>query len=237
MAKITQKITPCLWFDSQAEEAAKFYTSIFKNSKIEATTYYDEESSKAAGRPKGSVLTVDFQLEGQSFMALNGGPVFKFTEAVSFVVNCENQKDRLLLGEAQGRRPGNRVRVAERQVRPVLAGGSHGHDGDAEGQGCPEVAASHGCDAQDEEARHRRARAGLSRQAGLTSAEPCSPAFWRANCSLVRPNIPVGPEHPLTDGLSARYPGGGGRESGRSELVRATAGAPKRRRQMAGAGA
>jgi len=93
MAKITQKITPCLWFDSQAEEAAKFYTSIFKNSKIEATTYYDEESSKAAGRPKGSVLTVDFQLEGQSFMALNGGPVFKFTEAVSFVVNCENQKE------------------------------------------------------------------------------------------------------------------------------------------------
>ena len=93
MAKITQKITPCLWFDSQAEEAAKFYTSIFKNSKIEATTYYDEESSKAAGRPKGSVLTVDFQVEGQSFMALNGGPVFKFTEAVSFVVNCENQKE------------------------------------------------------------------------------------------------------------------------------------------------
>ena len=88
-----QKITPFLWFDHQAEEAAKFYTSIFKNSKIEATTYYDEESSKAAGRPKGSVLTVDFQVEGQSFMALNGGPVFKFTEAVSFVVNCENQKE------------------------------------------------------------------------------------------------------------------------------------------------
>ena len=93
MARITQRITPCLWFDSQAEEAVKFYTSIFKNSKIEGTTYYDEESSKAAGRPKGSVLTVDFQLDGQSLMALNGGPVFKFTEAVSFVVNCENQKE------------------------------------------------------------------------------------------------------------------------------------------------
>jgi predicted 3-demethylubiquinone-9 3-methyltransferase (glyoxalase superfamily) len=93
MAKITQRITPCLWFDSQAEEAVKFYTSIFKNSKIEGTTYYDEESSKAAGRPKGSVLTVDFQLDGQRFMALNGGPVFKFTEAVSFVVNCENQNE------------------------------------------------------------------------------------------------------------------------------------------------
>ena len=93
MAKIMQRITPCLWFDSQAEEAAKFYTSIFKNSKIEGMTHYDEESSKAAGRPKGSVLTVDFQLEGQSFMALNGGPVFKFTEAVSFVINCENQEE------------------------------------------------------------------------------------------------------------------------------------------------
>ena len=68
MAKITQRITPCLWFDSQAEEAAKFYTSIFKNSKIDGMTHYDEESSKAAGRPKGSVLTVDFQLEGQSFI-------------------------------------------------------------------------------------------------------------------------------------------------------------------------
>jgi predicted 3-demethylubiquinone-9 3-methyltransferase (glyoxalase superfamily) len=93
MAKITHRITPCLWFDSEAEEAVKFYTSIFKNSKIDGTTYYDEASSKAAGRPKGSVLTVDFQLEGQSFMALNGGPVFKFTEAISFVINCENQKE------------------------------------------------------------------------------------------------------------------------------------------------
>jgi predicted 3-demethylubiquinone-9 3-methyltransferase (glyoxalase superfamily) len=93
MATITQRITPCLWFDSQAEEAVKFYTSIFKNSKIDGMTYYDEASSKAAGRPKGSVLTVDFQLEGQSYMALNGGPVFKFTEAVSFVINCENQKE------------------------------------------------------------------------------------------------------------------------------------------------
>jgi predicted 3-demethylubiquinone-9 3-methyltransferase (glyoxalase superfamily) len=93
MAKITQRITPCLWFDSQAEEAAKFYTSIFKNSNIDGMTHYDEESSKAAGRPKGSVLTVDFQLEGQRFMALNGGPAFKFTEAVSFVINCETQKE------------------------------------------------------------------------------------------------------------------------------------------------
>jgi len=93
MAKITQKITPFLWFDNQAEEAAKFYTSIFKNSKIENVTRYDEEGSKVSGRPKGSAMTVPFQIEGQEFVALNGGPLFKFTEAISFVVNCEIQKE------------------------------------------------------------------------------------------------------------------------------------------------
>jgi predicted 3-demethylubiquinone-9 3-methyltransferase (glyoxalase superfamily) len=93
MAKITQKITPFLWFDNQAEEAAKFYTSIFKNSKIENVTRYDEEGSKVSGRPKGSAMTVPFQIEGQEFVALNGGPLFKFTEAISFVVNCETQKE------------------------------------------------------------------------------------------------------------------------------------------------
>jgi predicted 3-demethylubiquinone-9 3-methyltransferase (glyoxalase superfamily) len=93
MAKITQKITPFLWFDNQAEEAAKFYTSIFKNSKIENVTRYDEEGPKVSGRPKGSVMTVPFQIEGQEFVALNGGPMFKFTEAISFIVNCETQKE------------------------------------------------------------------------------------------------------------------------------------------------
>jgi predicted 3-demethylubiquinone-9 3-methyltransferase (glyoxalase superfamily) len=93
MAKITQKITPFLWFDNQAEEAAKFYTSIFKNSKIENVTRYDEEGSKVSGRPKGSLMTVPFQIEGQEFVALNGGPMFKFTEAISFIVNCETQKE------------------------------------------------------------------------------------------------------------------------------------------------
>ncbi|MGE5173488.1 MAG: VOC family protein [Betaproteobacteria bacterium] len=88
-----QKITPFLWFDNQAEEAVKFYTSIFKDSKIHKITRYDEESSKAAGRPKGTVMTVEFELEGQKFVALNGGPVFKFSEAVSFVVNCDSQDE------------------------------------------------------------------------------------------------------------------------------------------------
>ena len=93
MPRIAQKITPFLWFDNQAEEAVNFYTSIFENSKIESAARYDEEGSKAAGRPKGSVMTVAFQLAGQDFVALNGGPVFKFSEAVSFVVNCESQKE------------------------------------------------------------------------------------------------------------------------------------------------
>jgi predicted 3-demethylubiquinone-9 3-methyltransferase (glyoxalase superfamily) len=92
-AKITQKITPFLWFDDKAEEAAKFYTSIFTNSKIGNITRYDKEAAGPTGRPAGSVMTVDFQLGGQEFVALNGGPMFKFTEAISFVVNCENQEE------------------------------------------------------------------------------------------------------------------------------------------------
>jgi predicted 3-demethylubiquinone-9 3-methyltransferase (glyoxalase superfamily) len=93
VTKITQKITPFLWFDDKAEEAAKFYTAIFKNSKIGKMTRYDEEVAQASGRPAGSVMTVEFQLEGQEFVALNGGPHFKFTEAVSFVVNCETHEE------------------------------------------------------------------------------------------------------------------------------------------------
>lgn len=88
-----QKITPCLWFNDNAEEAVNFYLSIFKNSKLGTITHYGESSSNASGRPKGSVLTITFQLNGQEFMALNGGPQFKFSEAISFIVNCENQKE------------------------------------------------------------------------------------------------------------------------------------------------
>ena len=88
-----QKIMPCLWFDNQAEEAVNLYTSLFKNSKIMNVTRYDEAGAKAAGKSNGSVMTVTFQLDGQEFMALNGGPAFKFTEAISFVVNCETQAE------------------------------------------------------------------------------------------------------------------------------------------------
>jgi len=88
-----QKITPFLWFDDQAEQAAKFYTSVFKNSKVGRILRYDETSAKTAGRPAGSVLTIEFEIGGQKFTALNGGPQFKFNESVSFVVNCETQNE------------------------------------------------------------------------------------------------------------------------------------------------
>jgi len=89
------KITPFLWFDDQAEEAVKFYTSIFKHSKVGKILRYGEEAAKISesGRPPGSVLTIEFELEGQKFTALNGGPAFKFNESISFVVNCETQEE------------------------------------------------------------------------------------------------------------------------------------------------
>jgi predicted 3-demethylubiquinone-9 3-methyltransferase (glyoxalase superfamily) len=93
MPSVVQKITPFLWFEDKAEEAVNFYVSIFKNSKIGSLTRYGEEGAKASGRPKGSVMIVTFQLEGQAFVALNGGPVFQFTEAISFLVNCETQEE------------------------------------------------------------------------------------------------------------------------------------------------
>ena len=91
--KAIQKITPCLWFDGEAEQAAEFYISIFKNSQITAVSRYTEAGHDVHGRPAGSVMTVEFELDGQSFTALNGGPYFKFNEAISFQVNCETQDE------------------------------------------------------------------------------------------------------------------------------------------------
>jgi predicted 3-demethylubiquinone-9 3-methyltransferase (glyoxalase superfamily) len=88
-----QRITPCLWFDDQAESAVNFYTGIFKDSRIKTTTRYGDAGAEASGRPKGSVLTILFQLEGQEFMALNGGPHFKFSPAISLMVNCATQSE------------------------------------------------------------------------------------------------------------------------------------------------
>jgi predicted 3-demethylubiquinone-9 3-methyltransferase (glyoxalase superfamily) len=89
----TQPITPCLWFDSEAEEAARFYLGIFKNSRIVAMTRYGEAGREVHGRSAGSVMTVEFELNGQTFTALNGGPHFKFNEAVSFQIMCRTQEE------------------------------------------------------------------------------------------------------------------------------------------------
>jgi len=88
-----QKITPCLWFDDQAEEAAKFYTAIFSNSKIVSITRYGEAGHEVHRRPAGTVMTVAFELDGHAFAALNGGPMFTFNEAISFQVSCETQEE------------------------------------------------------------------------------------------------------------------------------------------------
>jgi predicted 3-demethylubiquinone-9 3-methyltransferase (glyoxalase superfamily) len=89
----TQKIAPCLWFDSQAEEAANFYTSIFNNSRITQISRYGEAGKEFHGKQPGSVMTVAFELDGQPFTALNGGPIFKFNEAISLQIYCDSQRE------------------------------------------------------------------------------------------------------------------------------------------------
>jgi predicted 3-demethylubiquinone-9 3-methyltransferase (glyoxalase superfamily) len=93
MQMMATRITPCLWFDSQAEEAAKFYASVFKNSKIGKISHYGKEGFEVHGRKAGTVMTVEFEIEGQKFVALNGGPHFQFNEAVSFQIHCETQAE------------------------------------------------------------------------------------------------------------------------------------------------
>jgi len=88
-----QKITPFLWFDNQAEEAVNFYISMFRNSKVVNVARYGDDAAKVSGRPQGSVMTVAFELDGQPFVALNGGPVFTFSPAISFVVDCQTQQE------------------------------------------------------------------------------------------------------------------------------------------------
>ena len=92
-AKSEQKITPNLWFDDQAAEAAEFYVSIFDNTKLGTISRYDAAAAEAAGQPEGSVLTVDFELDGQEFVALNGGPAFSFNPSISFIVNCSTETE------------------------------------------------------------------------------------------------------------------------------------------------
>jgi predicted 3-demethylubiquinone-9 3-methyltransferase (glyoxalase superfamily) len=89
----SRKISPCLWFDNQAEEAANFYTSIFPNSKINSIARYGKAGNEIHGRPEGSVMTVDFELDGQPLVGLNGGPIFQFNEAISFQIYCKSQEE------------------------------------------------------------------------------------------------------------------------------------------------
>ena len=126
---LMQKITPFLWFDDQAEEAVNFYTSLFKNSKIGRILRYSEEAAQISesGHPAGSVLTIEFEIEGQKFVALNGGPQFQFNESVSFVVNCETQEEVDYFWEklTAGGGRGIRVRLAQGQIRRVVANHSN----------------------------------------------------------------------------------------------------------------
>ena len=90
---VVEKIAPCLWFDDQGEEAANFYVAIFKNSKIVTISRYSVVGQELHGKPAGSIMSVAFELDGQTFTALNGGPAFKFSEAISFQINCETQDE------------------------------------------------------------------------------------------------------------------------------------------------
>lgn len=93
MASSTSKIVPCLWFDTEAEAAANLYVSVFKNARILSTTRYGKEGVEIHGRHAGTVMTVEFELDGQKFLGLNGGPQFKFSEAISFQIMCETQDE------------------------------------------------------------------------------------------------------------------------------------------------
>ena len=118
------RITPCLWFDNQAEEAAKYYVKIFKNSKIKKIGRYGEAGKETHGQKPGSVMIVEFELDKRPFTALNGGPIFKFTEAISLQVRCKDQKEVDYYWEklsAGGDPASAGLRLAQGQVRPLVA--------------------------------------------------------------------------------------------------------------------
>ena len=156
----SQKINPCLWFDTEAEDAAKFYCSVFKNSKMGKVSRYVDEGQEIHGKPAGSVMAVEFELEGQKFAALNGGPQFKFDEAISFQVALQGPEGgRLFLEQAYRGRQGNRLRLAEGQIRPVLAGRSRRALRHVAGLRPRQGEAGHQRILAHEEIRHRRADA------------------------------------------------------------------------------
>ena len=145
-------ITPFLWFDTQAEEAMNFYASVFNRSKV-----------LSVNRAQGKVMSVEFELEGQKFMALNAGPMYKFTEAVSFFVDCETQLEMTVPGKLTADGAAEPLRLVERQVRPVVADHSDSAGTVAERQGLRTGRPGDERDAADEQTGHRPAAARLRR--------------------------------------------------------------------------
>lgn len=164
MSPRIQRITPFLWFDRDAEAAAGFYVSVFDNARIVHVARYGKAGAHASGSAEGAVMTVAFELDGQAFIALNGGPVFQITPAVSFVVNCRDQDeiDRYwarLAPVRRRRRARATVRLAARPVRRVVAGRAGAAAGTDGGRSRARRARD-GAGDDDEEARSRRAAAG-----------------------------------------------------------------------------
>ena len=163
-----------LWFDNQAEEAANFYVSVFKNSKVKQITHYTGEEFS---EKKGQVMTVSFELNGQEFTALNGGPQFKFTEAISLVINCDTQEEidpaAAGLGEThRWWRQGSGMRMARRQIRTLLAGNT-GKVFRRMGERCGRAATGDARGVADEEARSRKATESFCRK--VTGHAACPP--------------------------------------------------------------
>jgi predicted 3-demethylubiquinone-9 3-methyltransferase (glyoxalase superfamily) len=153
-----QKITPFLWYDGNAEEAVNFYVSIFKNSKVVSMARYGD----AGPGPKGSVMTAAFQLDGQDFVALNGGPQFKFTPAISFVVNCESQQEVDELWEKPfSRRTKKPVRLAAGQIWRLVANCSHNPEQAHAGQRSGKIKAGDAGNAADGQNRYQQIAAGF----------------------------------------------------------------------------
>ena len=155
MRPMRQRIVPNLWFDTEAEEAADFYVSVFGgDSRVTKVTRYTE----AGPREAGTVMTVEFELDGQRFVGINGGPQFPFDEAISFQIDCETQDevDRFWEALTDGRR-GEPVRLAQGPLRAVVAGRPHRLGGDPERPGPGPRPPGDGGDVRDAQARHRRA--------------------------------------------------------------------------------
>ncbi len=183
------RITPCLWFDGQALEAAKYYVKIFKNSKIRKIARYGEAGREQHGQKPGSVLIVEFELDGRPFTALNGGPIFKFNEAVSMQVRCKDQKEvdyywKKLTRRRRSRCPG--LRLAQGQVRPVLADRAGPRHQAHQRPQVREIAARIRGDDEAEEARHRGGAKSLRRLISFAHYQPfgafpciCAVRRWR----------------------------------------------------------